>query len=306
MGKPTKEFRGFIFNILRYRCHLKDKTITKYFDTDKSWDMLQQAFIHKSLSASNYEKLEFEGDVIVNTAVVQYLVTHYNRFNRVMYLTRIKHTLISKKVLSEFAIKMGFANFVQYDDELKERFNTYDDPSDADEYTSLYEDTFEALCGAINHILNTHLPIGVGFAACYNLVTSALKKIKIPVTYEEIVDPKSRLKEIFDMMKWSDTKGCNLKKCVQIYDVDENSIQKYIYEMNKLRQEPDPEIVGTEKRFMAFVYACVRSHEGSRTLLSVKLGNNKTVPELVACKEAITKLKRIGIFKIPPDPEGDN
>ena len=162
--------------------------------------------------------------------------------------------------------------------------------------------------------------------------------IKIPTRYEEIVDAKSRLKEIFDNKGWNSIQGCSLKHCIytQALDGSDNSqfremtktmrnngqdptqqiehyrakiIERYYETIERNKRygmKIDPEIAGTRKKHIVYVYACVGGTVSSKRLLSVKVGNVIKDVEKEASEEAISKLKRLGIYIVPKDPQSGN
>jgi len=297
--QKQKSFDNFIYNILRYRCLLKEKTVNKFFIENKeSMQLLDQAFIHKSFDAvTNYELLEFRGDVILNACVVEYITDTYPKIISVKWTTRLKHTLVSGKILARMAVRNGFEEFLQVSDELRERFNTFPDKWDCEDYQAAYEDTVEALCGAISQILNKHTARGVGYVACYNLISSFLKEEPISLEYEDVFDAKSRLKEVFDAKKWNDIPGCRLSDCLFAMEVNEKSLNKYVTESKKNKgfASNTNAIMSTNDRFIAFGYACIDGNPKNKTLLSVATANKKKNAEQKAADEVINRLTRMGI-----------
>ena len=299
MQNRNQKFENFIYNILRFRCLLKEKTVNKFFIKNKeSMQLLNQAFIHKSFDAvTNYELLEFRGDVIVNACVVEFITDNYPLIVSIKWNTRLKHTLVSGKVLARMAVRNGFEEFLQVSDELRERFNTFPDKWDCEDYQAAYEDTVEALCGAISQILNKHTTKGVGYVACYNLISSFLKEEHISLEYEDVFDAKSRLKEVFDAKKWNDIAGCRLSDCLYSMEVNEKSLDKYMKESsrNKGFANTNSSIVNSNDRFIAFGYACIDGNPKNKTLLSVTTANKKKNAEQKAADEVIKRLTRMGI-----------
>lgn len=295
MQEIKQDFINFVYNLLRFRCLLKEETVNKFFIENKeSMQLLRQAFIHKSFDfVTNYELLEFEGDVIVNAVVVEYITDKYPNVVSVKWKTRLKHTLVSGKVLARMAIRNGFENFLLVDDELKQRFDTFADKWDCEDYQAAYEDTVEALCGAIMRILKKYTANGVGYVSCYNLISSFLQEEKISLEYEDVFDAKSRLKEVFDAKQWNSTPGCRLNDCLFVMEKNEQAINRYRKEMRNY--SPDDNIINSTDRFIAFGYACTDGNPNSKKLLAVSTGNKKTNAEQKAAEKVIKRLNRIGI-----------
>jgi len=296
-----QKFINFSYNILRYRCLLKEKTVNKFFIENKeSMQLLQQAFIHKSFDAvTNYELLEFEGDPVLNACVVEWLRNTYPQIVSVKWNTRLKHTLVSGKILARMAIRNDFESFLQVSDDLKDRFDTFEDKWDCEDYQAAYEDTVEALCGAIMRILNKNTTNGVGYVACYNLISSFLQEETISLEYEDVFDAKSRLKEVFDSRKWNDLQGCRLSDCLYAMDNNEKAIFKYNKETKNLKISNID--INSSDRFIAFGYACLGSIPANKTLLAVATANKKKNAEQKVAEGVIKNLANLGISLPAPN-----
>ena len=182
----------------------------KIFDRDT----FAMAFTHPSASeTNNYEYHEFLGDLLVNKSIGQYLTERFPQLRcreGVRVLTRLKINLVSKKVLSGFAEECGFWRFIAATMEYR---NTKKKP--------MLEDCFEAVLGLIEELVDEkcrkpdsggRVVRGGGYMIGYNIVKSILDKHPIcggypnPKTgmqsgrliYCDLVDPKTRLKELFD------------------------------------------------------------------------------------------------------------
>jgi dsRNA-specific ribonuclease len=175
--------------------------------TDKE-SMLEfsRAFTHKTWSRSfNYERYEFLGDTIINDAVAHYINVSFPHIQNVAWMTRIKHSLISKKYLAGLAHKARFLEFIRYGDELKPILACSYEKANASlnkEYLSILEDVFEAFIGALRNIVDKNTVDGIGGVIGRNMVYTFLDNKTISVDYDDIFDPKSRLKEIFDKYHW--------------------------------------------------------------------------------------------------------
>lgn len=295
----TPEFISFTYNLLRFRCLLQENTVKKFFiDNKESMGFFRQAFIHNSFNGeTNYELLEFQGDVLLNAAVVEYITEKFPYITSIRWNTRLKHTLISGKVLAKLAIENGFENFLVVSEDLQSYFNTFDDKWDCEDYQAAYEDTVEAVCGVINRILLKYTTRGVGYVACYNLIASFLDEYEISLKYEDLFDPKSRLKEIFDAQGWNEVKGCKLKECIVTYDNNEQTL-------NKVRQSLNGRVesrVNSTDKFITFGYACLNGHPGDKTLLIITSANNKKNSQQKAADVVINRLARYGISIPIPD-----
>ena len=199
------EFKSFITSLLG-RLDLNEQSLADFTDEESMMEF-SRAFTHKTWSASfNYERYEFLGDTIINDAVAHYISLNFPHIQNVAWMTRIKHTLISKKYLASLAHESRFLDFIRYGKDLAPILKeiSYKEASDSlnKEYLSVLEDVFEAFIGALRDIVNKKTMDGVGGVVSRQMVHSFLDKKTIPVAYDEIFDPKSRLKEIYDKYHW--------------------------------------------------------------------------------------------------------
>lgn len=295
----TPQFTNFVYTLLRFRCNLKESTVTRFFIENKeSMTLFRQAFIHSSFDPeTNYELLEFEGDGVIGSAVVQYIRRKYPDVVSVRFNTRLKHTLVSGKVLARMAIANGFEEFLVISADFQVYIESFPNKWDCEAYGAAYEDTVEATCGVIMSVLNKYTAQGVGDAACYNFISSLLDEYDISLKYEDLFDAKSRLKEIFDAQGWNSVQACSLSKCLVTYELDDVSIEKYKREMGNRAEKS---IIESNNAYITFGYACISPGSTKRTLLVVTTANTKQ-SEQDAAEFIITRLNRMGISIPIPD-----
>lgn len=306
----TPEFNNFIIGILKYRCFLKESTVSKYFDTESSMKLIRQAFIHKSAGRTNYEYLELKGDPVVNLTVSDYLDTEFPNIHNVEWATRIFHNLKSSKTLSQIAINNGFGEFLVYGDIMTKEIEKYaNNLTDSKLYLGMFEDTFEALFGAITIICKTEFPQnsgrGVGYSACYNLMSGYLNEIEIETSYEEAWDPVSRLKELSDVKGWNNIKGCKFNNILSVYEIadekDYNQIMwNYNIYINEYNAFNEPIIPLEGNKFIAFGYGCINER---RRLLSVVVSGSKKNAKHIAAENVIQKLTAMNITQFSKFPD---
>ena len=196
----TPVFKAFIVSLLK-RANLDGDTISLYTDA-KSMVVFRQAFTHKSYSSKfNYEYLEFRGDPIVNLFVAQYIQFRIPKLTSPSWLTRLKHKLYSKTILAELATDGNFLRHLLYGGNMSRLISSGRYRENID-YISMMEDSFEALFGAVVMVANSKNSRGVGYAISYSIIKSFYDAKNISVRYEDVFDAKSRLKEIYDGMKW--------------------------------------------------------------------------------------------------------
>lgn len=157
-------------------------------------DLYEMCFTSSSVDKkNNYEYYETLGDATVNKFIVWYF---YRRFPQlhcpegVKVISRLKINYVSKTVFAQVADKLGFWPFIKAADNKKLASKE-----------SLLEDVFEAFMGVTEDILDNRFMVGVGYAKVHDILKSIFDKLDISLEYEDLFDPKSRLKELFDRHK---------------------------------------------------------------------------------------------------------
>ena len=170
--------------------NISDQDIDKILDNG-GMEMYDVVFTHKSFDTEiNYEALEFVGDAIANKSVAYYIFTKFPYLQQpkcVVILNKIKSHLISDKSFSKFGKKLGFWDFISTDG------NTRDS-----QLLSILEDVFEAFMGLTELRVDQVFGRGIGGVICSNIVSKLLDETNIPVRYEDLLDAKTRLKELTD------------------------------------------------------------------------------------------------------------
>lgn len=184
-------FRKFIESQLQIG-GMSDLSISRYTDESSGhMHVFNSAFTHSSHDEkNNYEYLEFRGDVVVNMITVQYLQRRFPRVVSVQWLTKLKHNFSGKMSLYQIAVDNGFERYIQHS--MRDREDI--------KYISMLEDVVEAFFGAIMTISGKSL--GVGYAICYNILSSYYDKRHVSLKWEEVFDPVTRTKEIYDELGW--------------------------------------------------------------------------------------------------------
>jgi dsRNA-specific ribonuclease len=189
-GVRGRDFQEFIAEILVNRCDLSEKTAAVFVSEPYIYTF-EKAFTSPSVNpCENYELLETKGDVGVNKAVVDYLTEAYPQFDcphAVRIFADIKSKFASKSVLSLYADSLGFEKFITVKQLVKESL-----------LDSVLEDVFEAFVGALDDVIRVHSEgMNVGYPICYNFVKSVLSQTEMSFKYTDLVDAKTRLKELF-------------------------------------------------------------------------------------------------------------
>lgn len=210
-GERGEAFDQLILSLLR-KGKLSKAMKKKVYDKE----LFSQMFTHRSVNEEiNYEFHEFLGDLVVNKSIGQYLSRRFPQLRcpaGVRVITRLKINLVSKKVLAEVADSLGFWDFITGTMEYR-----------TTKKKSMLEDVFEAIMGMIEQQIDEkcckpdkegRVTSGGGYKVCYNIIQTILDTYPICgglpgadgvqvglLDYLLLVDPKTRLKELFDSRK---------------------------------------------------------------------------------------------------------
>lgn len=191
--------RGEAFKNMIRKVLSKSKLKPHYIDLltdDQSMKLYAQAFTHTSVNPNkNYEFLETLGDQIANTSIVWYLSRRFPQINceaGVKIISRLKINFVSKEYYFNFAQGWGFWPFISADENIRNN-----------EMKATLEDVFEAFFGATTTLLDSRVRLGVGYPICYNIIENLFNKMDISLKYEDLFDPKTRLKELFEYKKFN-------------------------------------------------------------------------------------------------------
>lgn len=198
-GVRGPEFKAFIASLLK-----KGRVRQKYVDyllDDDSMDLYAKAFTNPTADpVSNYEILEKIGDSTCNKAIMWYIFRKFPKLESkpqgLMIFSRLFHTLQSTKTFSNIGLNLGFEKFIssgwmrvkdKYEDVMKVKRN------------GVLEDCFEAFFGATELIIDKKTKEGVGYAICNEIFKGMISEMPFPsIKYEDLFDPITRLKELFD------------------------------------------------------------------------------------------------------------
>lgn len=209
-------FQKFIRNLI-VPCRLDSKHMGIITDP-LSMKLYRKAFTHVSHdSVHNYEVYEQLGDITVNKFLVWYF---HRRFSNqldspfgVKVVARLRIKYGSKQFLSELADKLGFWKFILVDEEMT-----------PGKKISVLEDVFEAFVGVTEYIIDQRIHPGLGYISTYRILESIFNDIPIDLSYEQLFDAKTRLKELFDIYKerlgmviYEYKKMSNMSSSVHIY-----------------------------------------------------------------------------------------
>lgn len=199
-SSDESEFRHFIRSDVLGAANLS-KTMIDHCTNDQHMLLFRQAFTSAAVDKdSNYEFFEQLGDVTVNKFIVQHMYDIFPQLQTaggVNVVARLKIYFGGKKFIQQFSNSMNLWRFVvcSEDEKLKRK-------------KMLIEDVFEALVGVLEYVVgrvcaNIYGIGNGGHVACgYNIAFNFLRKlystVHIEICYDTLVDPKTRLKELFD------------------------------------------------------------------------------------------------------------
>lgn len=295
----SPEFTAFISSLLK-RANLNDINIS-LLTSEKCLEKFRAAFTHKSISREadvNYELLEIVGDAFINNIVVRYIRRKFPRVVNVMWITKLKHYLISKGWLSLMAEKYGFLNYIWMSDELSVKFNKltqeekHADDKDKDSYLSILEDTMESFIGALVENVDEIKGIpGPDFTVATLIIYSFFDEAKIELDFKRIFDPKTRIKELFERKgghgtshsKWKFAPGPRGNpKVERVFNPDGTHMYKV-------------EIYG-------FPLGDMSENRHNSVLLGIAEHRSQRIAEYTAYTKALEELKKYGIEERPYNP----
>ena len=197
-----QHFKNMILSLLKPIYFLKDLDLTEN-------DMRQyaSAFTHPDINpvmSENYESLETLGDNTVNKCILWYISEHFYQLNNpyaIDIITRLKINLVESNSLSNFSQKLGFLKFILVPKGQTELY-----------IRKALEDIFESFIAVTEIVIDSKYKKGMGYIVCYYLISSILEKEKLVIRYDDLVDPKTQLKELNDNLKLFEIKYVNQGK----------------------------------------------------------------------------------------------
>ena len=162
----------------------------------KNSDLLRQSLTHKSANETNYERLEFLGDAVLELIVSLELFRRFTKADEGQ-LTRARSSIVKRETLAKSAMKINLGTFLNLGEgELK---------SGGGQRSSILADALEALIGAVY--------IDGGDRACHQVV----KKLLGP--YLEVANPETIGKDAkTELQEYVQSKGIALPK-YQVHNI---------------------------------------------------------------------------------------
>jgi dsRNA-specific ribonuclease len=189
-GPRDKSFKNLIYGLL-HRSGMRESYI-EHLLGDDGMDLYNTAFTAVSADPDdNYEFLEQIGDMTANQFIVNYTYHKYPKLQtsqgvKIVARVRINHG--SREKFAKLGEDLGFWPYISADIAARESSKK-----------DLLEDAFEAFCGATQWLLDQKIRVGIGYPIVYDLLSHIYDEmVPISLKYEDLFDPKTRLKELFD------------------------------------------------------------------------------------------------------------
>jgi len=198
----NKDFKDMILSLLKTVHFLKDLDLN-----ENDMKCYASAFTHPDVnpvSTENYESLETLGDNTVNKCILWYISDYFYQLNNpyaIDIITRLKINLAESHSLAKFSKQSGFSPFILVP------------PNQTELYIrKALEDVFESFIAATEMVIDSKYKKGLGYIVCYQLISNILEKENLHINYDDLVDPKTQLKELNDNLKIFDIQYINDKK----------------------------------------------------------------------------------------------
>jgi len=265
IGTRGEKFKSLIESVVS-KGNVSPKFM-KALTSEESMKEYSRAFTSTSANQeNNYEIYEQLGDGYFHSFIVWYSYSRFPQLNctkGVKVVARIKINYSSKQTFHIIAKKLGFWPFISAS--VEER---------AINEQSLLEDVFESFLGVTGFLIEKNSVPGVGYAVIYSILKNIFDDIQISLSYEDLYDAKTRLKETFD--KFEQELGGR-----ESYEINYNETERLnvttIYIKNK-------KIPKYQWKVLAQGKATGQKESGQ-----------------IAAKNALEILKSNGIFKEPPE-----
>jgi len=293
LGPRDLSFKKLIQSLLE-KANLKSKYIN-FLTRDENMKLFGQAFTASSADSElNYEFFEQLGDVSANKFIVWYA---YKRFPQlkcpfgVKIVARLRINYGAKQSFAKIAENLGFWNFISAAQDGQQKGFKFRMRNKKD----LLEDCLEAFLGCVEYILDQEYVVGVGYAIVFDILEYIFNEMPMSLEYEDLYDPKTILKELFDTYKTLGNWTFVNRRVVTNDDINTQS-ESYLYriplgekidvDINNLLQHNDFE---SKLKSLNWI------------LLSKGVSSIKVNSEKIAAKEGLKILMKQGFYKDPPE-----
>lgn len=285
------EFKAFLSDQLRI-ASLSKKSIDEILQDLNEW---ARCFTHKTFdSARNYETFEFYGDKIVSSTASNYIKLVYgHKISTPVWLTKIYHHIISSRILARVGIERGFEKFILFDEQkfkaemAEKKVPSYVDIRSYKGYKSMVEDVIESFFGLLSGIIEKKYSRGASMEICMRIISAYYRSVKIDISYENIFDPITRLKELYQSkLRWAETTTDSNGRRYKTKYIEESVAQQDGYN------------IYTYKVFGWMNQKTIT--ESGKKLIAQAEGWEADVAKNAACTKALEVLKKYGHESIPP------
>ncbi len=226
------EFGKFIVSVLKRGKLIKSEI--ERLTTPQSLEEFKVAFTHPSAGAErDYQLHEFLGDVVINEFIPFYLHERFPSIVSVKWITRLKHTLVSGKILARIILEQGIEKWAIYGNEpfsnsigkstgMLDELKAHPDLKTNKHYLAMLEDIMEGFFGCLTLLITKPIdgtqgkPHGVATQVSHYILETFFNDTYIPNKYEEVFDPVSRLKELYESraraLKWKNDESIRYEK----------------------------------------------------------------------------------------------
>lgn len=200
--QQIKSLEFYITSLLQ-RANVNDEHI-KLFLSPSNMMKFVRAFTHSSYdSINNYEVDEFVGDTIINQFVAFYIRERFPDIKSVKVLTRIKHNLMSNKLLAKLLFANGIHTYILYGQQMREVIAKQPNLLINKEWIDMLGDVMEAFCGCLAQvIIDSGFMRGAAIEIVNRILKSFFDKEEISTRYEDIFDHVTRLKELYESKRF--------------------------------------------------------------------------------------------------------
>jgi dsRNA-specific ribonuclease len=189
----------YIISLLE-RANLKKERINRIVSRG-NMELFVTAFTHSSYDPfNNYEFFEFIGDTIINQFVSSYIISRFPNLRDVGVLTRIKHTLVSNKILADILYKENLHLYIRYGSWMLTSLGEEPNTAINKDWKDMLGDVMEAFCGCLKTIICEKLGHmeGLAIQIIHSILKSFFDTIPISAKHDDIYDAVSRLKEMYE------------------------------------------------------------------------------------------------------------
>jgi dsRNA-specific ribonuclease len=199
LGERGSKFKTLIESLLKQRLKKRKYNggsidIIDILTDDQSMEMYGSCFTSDTVDEeNNYQVFEQLGDITANKFIVWYF---HRRFpvlfcaGGVKIVARLRINYGAKQSFCEIAKNLGFWDFISATNDLRRR-----------NMKPMLEDVFEAFIGCTEYIIDQRVGRGVGHVIVYQILQSIFDEKYISLKFDDLFDPKTRLKELFDYNK---------------------------------------------------------------------------------------------------------